>query len=84
MMNGGKGIYTLGYVPRTDTKVVRAFLGSVPEIRLIDGETKSVRIRLWRYWWPHMDEPGRKETACLGEVADGVDIQTNITQMVKA
>jgi len=46
MVNGGKGIYTLGYVSRTDTKVVRAFLGRVPEIRLIDGETKGARIRL--------------------------------------
>ena len=46
MVNGGKGIYTLGYVPRTDTKIVRAFLGRVPEIRLIDGETKGARIRL--------------------------------------
>jgi len=46
MVNGGKGIYTLGYVPRTDTKVVRAFLGRVPEIRLVDGETKGARIRL--------------------------------------
>jgi len=46
MVNGGKGIYTLGYVPRTDTKIARAFLGSVPELRLIDGETKGARIRL--------------------------------------
>jgi len=46
MVNGGKGIYTLGYIPRTDTKVVRAFLGRVPEIRLVDGETKGARIRL--------------------------------------
>ena len=46
MVNGGKGIYTLGYVPRTDTKVVRAFLGRVPEIRLVDGETKGARIGL--------------------------------------
>jgi len=46
MVNGGKGIYTLGYVPRTDTKVARAFLGAVPELRLIDGETKGARIRL--------------------------------------
>jgi len=46
MVNGGKGIYTLGYVPRADTKVARAFLGAVPELRLIDGETKGARIRL--------------------------------------
>jgi len=46
MVNGGKGIYTLGYVPRADTKVVRAFLGRVLEIRLVDGETKGARIRL--------------------------------------
>jgi len=46
MVNGGKGIYTLGYVPGTDTRVVRAFLVRVPELRLVDGETKGARIRL--------------------------------------
>jgi len=46
MVNGGKGIYTLGYIPRTETKIARAFLGAVPELRLIDGETKGARIRL--------------------------------------
>ena len=45
MVNGGRGIYTLGYIPRAETKVVRAFLGSVPEIRLIDGATRGARIR---------------------------------------
>ena len=46
MVNGGKGIYTLGYVPRADAKVARAFLGAVPELRLVGGETKGARIRL--------------------------------------
>ena len=46
MVNGGKGIYTLGYVPRTETGVARAFLGAVPELRLVGGETKGARIRL--------------------------------------
>jgi len=46
MVNGGKGIYTLGYVPRAHAKVARAFLGAVPELRLVGGETKDARIRL--------------------------------------
>jgi|GEM_PF-422520 len=46
MVNGGKGIYTLGYVPKTDTRLVKAFLGAAPEIRLVGGETKGARLRL--------------------------------------
>ncbi|MCL2374739.1 MAG: HIRAN domain-containing protein [Treponema sp.] len=46
MVNNGKGIYTLGYVPRSETAVARAFLGRVPEIALVGGETKGARIRL--------------------------------------
>jgi len=46
MVNGGKGIYTLGYVPRTETATARAFLGRTPELRLVGGETIGARIRL--------------------------------------
>ena len=46
MVNGGKGIYTLGYVPKTDTRLVKAFLGTAPELHLVGGETKGARLRL--------------------------------------
>jgi hypothetical protein len=46
MVNGGRGIYTLGYVPKTDARLVKAFLGTAPELRLVGGETKGARLRL--------------------------------------
>jgi len=46
MVNGGKGIYTLGYVPRAETAITRAFLGRAPKLELVGGETKGARIRL--------------------------------------
>ena len=46
MVNGGKGIYTLGYVPKTDIRLVKAFLGTAPELHLVGGETKGARLRL--------------------------------------
>jgi len=46
MVKGGKGIYTLGYVPRAETAIARAFLGRPPRLELVGGETKGARIRL--------------------------------------
>jgi len=46
MLKGGKGIYTIGYIPRPYAAVARAFLGRVPRLELVGGETKGARIRL--------------------------------------
>ena len=46
MVKNGKGVYTLGYVPRTETAIAKALLGKVPEFRLVGGETMGARIRL--------------------------------------
>jgi len=46
MVKGGKGIYTIGYIPRPYAAVARAFLGRVPRLELVGGETKGARIRL--------------------------------------
>ena len=46
MVDNGKGVYKLGYVPKQETVIVKAFLGTVPEIRIIDGDIKGARLRL--------------------------------------
>ena len=46
MVNGGKGVYRLGYVPKADTGIVKAFLGKIPELRIIDGDIKGAKLRL--------------------------------------
>jgi len=39
-------VYALGYVPRVDAVIVRAFIGRTPELSIVGGETKGARIRL--------------------------------------
>jgi hypothetical protein len=46
LVNGSRNIYRLGYVPRTETAIVKAFLGKEPELAIIDGDIKSARIRI--------------------------------------
>lgn len=46
MVDGQKGIYRLGYVPKTETAIVKAFLGTVPELKVIDGDLRGAKIRL--------------------------------------
>ena len=46
MVDGGKGIYRLGYVPKEETAVVKAFLGTAPEIKIIGGDIYGARLRI--------------------------------------
>jgi hypothetical protein len=46
MVNGGKGVYRLGYVPKTETAVAKAFLGTEAALQVIDGDIKGARLRL--------------------------------------
>jgi len=46
LVNGSKNVYLLGYVPKTETAVARAFLGKEPELTIIDGDIRGARLRL--------------------------------------
>jgi hypothetical protein len=46
MVDGGKGIYRLGYVPKEETAVVKAFLGAAPELKIIGGDIYGARLRI--------------------------------------
>jgi len=46
MVNGGRGIYRLGYVPKKETAIVRAFIGSVPELKVLDGDLRGAKLRM--------------------------------------
>jgi len=46
MVDGQKGIYRLGYVPKTETAIVKAFIGTVPELKVIDGDIRGARIAI--------------------------------------
>jgi hypothetical protein len=45
-VNGARGIYRLGYIAREQAGVARVFLGRVPELSILGGEIKGVRLRL--------------------------------------
>jgi hypothetical protein len=45
-VQGGKGLYRLGYVPRNLTPVVTALRGRLPTLRLLDGDIRGARVRL--------------------------------------
>ena len=45
-VQGGKGLYRLGYVPRTAAPVVAAMLGKLPTLRVLDGDIRGARITL--------------------------------------
>jgi hypothetical protein len=46
MVNGGRSVYRLGYVPREQTGIARALSGRLPSIRVITGDVNGARIRL--------------------------------------
>jgi len=45
-VNNQKGIYLLGYVPKTETVIARAFLGTAPILKVVDGDLRGARLRL--------------------------------------
>jgi hypothetical protein len=46
-VQGGRGLYRLGYVPRTMARVVAALGGQLPALRLVEGEhSRGARVRL--------------------------------------
>jgi hypothetical protein len=46
-VNGGKGLYRLGYVPRNMAPVVAALRGQLPRLRLVEGEhSRGARLAL--------------------------------------
>jgi hypothetical protein len=46
-VQGGKGLYRLGYVPRTLAPVAAALGGQLPRLRLVEGEhSRGARVRL--------------------------------------
>jgi hypothetical protein len=46
MVQGGKGVYRIGYVPKTETAIVKAFLGTVPELKVLDGDIRGAKVRI--------------------------------------
>ena len=46
LVNGCKNVYRLGYVPRTETTIAKAFLGKEPELTIIDGDIKGAKIKI--------------------------------------
>jgi hypothetical protein len=46
MVNGGKGLYKIGYVPKSETEIVRAFIGKVPQIQITGGDIYGARLSL--------------------------------------
>jgi hypothetical protein len=46
-VNGGRGLYRLGYVPRNLAPVVAALRGQLPRLRLVEGENnRGARLAL--------------------------------------
>ena len=45
-VQGGRGLYRLGYVPRTAAPVAAAMLGKLPALRVLDGDIRGARITL--------------------------------------
>jgi hypothetical protein len=46
LVNGAKGIYRLGYIPRCETAAVKPFIGRVPELKILAGDIRGARIRI--------------------------------------
>jgi hypothetical protein len=46
MVQGGRGFYRLGYVPREQTSIARALRESLPSLRILTGDINGARIRL--------------------------------------
>ena len=45
-VQGGKGLYRLGYVPRCLAPVVASMRGQLPSLWVLDGEIKGARLAL--------------------------------------
>jgi hypothetical protein len=46
MVQGGNGVYRLGYIPRELTGVIRAMRNTRPALRVIAGDINGARLRL--------------------------------------
>ena len=46
MVNGGNGVYRLGYIPRELTGVIRAMRNTRPALKVIAGDINGARLRL--------------------------------------
>ena len=46
MVNKGKGIYCLGYVPKQETEIAKVFLGVMPKLKILDGDIRSARVSI--------------------------------------
>jgi hypothetical protein len=46
MVNGGRGAYRLGYIPREQTGIAAALRGRLPSLRLLDGDIRGARLAL--------------------------------------
>ena len=45
-VQGGRGIYRLGYVPRQETAIAKAMRGRLPALQVITGDINGARLRL--------------------------------------
>jgi len=45
-INGGRGIYTIGYIPRTFTAIVKAIGANFPVLRVLTGDINGARLAL--------------------------------------
>jgi hypothetical protein len=45
-VQGGKGLYRLGYIPREKTGIAATLWGRLPALRLLDGDIRGARITL--------------------------------------
>jgi hypothetical protein len=46
LVNGAKATYRLGYVPKTETGIVKALLGTVPVLKVLNGDIRGARVRI--------------------------------------
>jgi hypothetical protein len=45
-VQGGKGLYRLGYIPREQTGIAAGLRGKLPSLRLLDGDIRGARVTL--------------------------------------
>jgi hypothetical protein len=45
-VQGGRGLYRLGYIPREQAGIAAALQGKLPALRLLDGDIRGARVRL--------------------------------------
>jgi hypothetical protein len=45
-VQGGKGLFRLGYVPREQTGIAAALRGRLPTLRLVEGDIRGARLTL--------------------------------------